>query len=243
MLVSELEKEIITLRVQNRYAALKLQNIQDEIEHFSSQYYSAIEDICLNLAAIEGKIRAYESKIKTTKDKSLQEANAIGYNQIQPRPVEPQKDPLEDKISFDREVKDLYRSLIKLVHPEVSEEKLKAAEYTMMVNKAYNERNYRQLVELDQLIRSGEATENELLQQRNKLIDSTFELKMQREDLLDNPIYKLSEKFANAADSGVEMIQEVRSNMLKRVSERKDALLNLKISYLELVGELIAANA
>jgi hypothetical protein len=244
MVVNNLEKEIITLRVQNRYAALQLQNIQDEIEHFSAQYYSAIEDICLNLAEIEQKIRNYAKKISTAKDGVAN--NDIGYNNIQPRQIpetSQAKQPVEEKITLEREVKDLYRSLIKLVHPDVSEEKLRAAEYTMMVNKAYNERNYRQLVELDQLIRSGTASEQELRQQRNKLIDSTFELKMQREDLLDNPIYQLSEQFSNAEDGGVEMIQNVRIKLQERVEEKKRELMDIKLAYLELVGELIAAGA
>ena len=236
MLVRDIEKEIITLRVQNRYAALQLQNIQDEIDHFSAQYYTAIEDICLNLVEIENKISLYAKKIKAAQDGVCGD---FGYNHIQPR--ESQQEVKDDRLSLEREVKDLYRSLIKLVHPDVSEEKLKAAEYTMMVNKAYNERNYRQLVELDQLIRRGDATEQELRQQRNRLIDSTFELKIQREDLLENPIYVLSEQFANAEDGGVAMITAVRVKLQERVTQKKRELMDAKLQYLELVGDMIAA--
>jgi len=239
---NNLEKEIINLRVQNRYAALQLQNTQDEIEHFSAQYYSAIEDICIKLAEFENKISSYHKKIKTAQQDM--ESSDLGYNNIQPRQTQVAKlESLKEKISFEREVKSLYRSLIKLVHPDVSEEKLKADEYTLMVNKAYNERNYRQLVELDQLIRSGKATEHELRQQRNKLIDSTFELKMQREGLLENPIYLLSEKFAKADDGGVAMIVDVREKLQQRIADKKRELMDCKLQYLELVGELIAANA
>jgi hypothetical protein len=245
MLPNSLEKEIINLRVQNRYAALQLQNIQDEIEHFSAEYYSAIEDICIKLAEIENKINRYHKKIEVSEQGIT--AVDIGYNYIQPRQTEPaqaaQAQTVADKISFEREVKDLYRSLIKLVHPDVSEEKLKAAEYTMMVNKAYNERNYMQLVELDQLIRSGKATEHELRQQRNKLIDSTFELKMQREELLDNPIYQLSKKFAEVEDGGIAMITDVREKLQIRIADKKRELMDIKLQYLELVGEMITASA
>lgn len=241
MLNHELEKEVITLRVQNRYTALQLQNIQNEIEHFSAQYYSAIEDICISLAEIEGKMRLYDKKIAALTSATKKDVG--GYNNIQPRESAVEKIKLDsiknEPINLEDEVKNLYRSLIKIVHPDVSEEKLKASEYTMMVNKAYNERNYRQLLELDQIIRSGNATEAELRQQRNKLVDSTFEMKIQREDLLENPLYILSEQFADAEDDGVEMMQEVRAKLHQRVQNRKRDLRNKKLEYLETVGNII----
>lgn len=243
MLNQDLEKEIITLRVQNRYAALQLQNIQDEIEHFSSQYYSAIEDICIELADIESKIKLYIRKNDALEN--VVSNNVGGYNNIQPRMEDSGLSELKNikqpPRNLETEVKDLYRSLIKLVHPDVSEEKLKASEYTMMVNKAYNERNYRQLVELDQIIRSGNATEAELKAQRNKLIDATFEMKMQREDLLDNPLYILSEKFADAEDEGIALMQDVRSQLATKVGERKRVLRDIKIGYLEKMAEVITS--
>lgn len=249
MLVQELEKEIISLRVQNRYAALQLQNIQDEIENFTNQYYSAIEDICIKLAEIEAGIKQYDAKIATVKQIEITPKTAssdIGYNYIQPREENAESFPARPKLSnfaIELELKNLYRNLIKMVHPDVSEEKLKSAEYTMMVNKAYNERNYRQLVELDQLIRSGNASEAELKQQRNKLVDATFELKMQREDLLENPIYLLSQEFAEADDGGIAMLQDVRAKLDERILERKRDLRNVKLEYLETVAGLITENA
>lgn len=249
MLVQELEKEIISLRVQNRYAALQLQNIQDEIENFTNQYYSAIEDICIKLAEIEAGIKQYDAKIATVKQIEITPKTAssdIGYNYIQPREENAESFSARPKLSnfaIELELKNLYRNLIKMVHPDVSEEKLKSAEYTMMVNKAYNERNYRQLVELDQLIRSGNASEAELKQQRNKLVDATFELKMQREDLLENPIYLLSQEFAEADDGGIAMLQDVRAKLDERILERKRDLRNVKLEYLETVAGLITENA
>lgn len=236
MLVHDLEKEIITLRVQNRYAALQLQNIQNEIEHFTTQYHSAIEDISLKLAEIEANIKLYDKKIAAVKTKPAD----VGYNNIQPR-SEKMAEAIVPNANLELELKDLYRGLMKIVHPDVSEEKLKAAEYTMMVNKAYNERNYRQLVELDQIIRSGNATEAELRQQRNKLVDATFDLKMQREDLLENPIYLLSEEFANADDGGIAMIKAVRAKLEERVTERKRDLRGKRLEYLETISGLITA--
>lgn len=244
MLVRELEKEIITLRVQNRYAALQLQNIQDEIEHFTAQYYSAVEDLCLQLAETDAKLRQYDAKILAAQKAERPAPQDSGYD-IQPRPPRPKLQlPQEDeRITLEREVKNLYRGLIKLVHPDVSEEKLKAAEYTMMVNRAYNERNYRQLVELDQVIRSGNASEHELRQQRNKLIDTTFELKMQREDLFANPIYELCKKFEQAEDGGVAMIRAVRGNLEAKIAARKRDLMDKKLRYLECIGGLITETA
>jgi hypothetical protein len=247
MQIEELEKEIITLRVQNRYAALQLQNIHDEIENFTNQYYSAIEDICLKLAEIEAGIKQYDTKIATAKKIEIYPqttSSDIGYNYIQPREekeIHLKTSHSLSKFAVELELKDLYRSLIKIVHPDVSEEKLRSAEYAMMVNKAYNERNYRQLVELDQLIRRGNASLAELKLQRNKLVDATFELKMQREDLLDNPIYILAQEFAEADDGGISMLQDVRAKLDEKVSERKRDLRNLKLEYLETVAGLITS--
>lgn len=235
--IRELEKEVITLRVQNRYAALQLQNIQSEIEHFSAQYHSAVEDLCLKLAELEAKIKTYEQKIASITGEIANKNAFVGNVQIGLRQVAAVANA---KIDIQTEVKNLYRSLIKIVHPDVSEEKLRAAEYTMMVNKAYNERNYQQLIELDQLIRSGNATEQELRLQRNKLIDATFELKMQREDLLENPLYVLSEAFAQADDGGLNMIAAARRELERRVESKKRELSEMRISYLERIGGLIA---
>ena len=251
MQVQNLEKEIITLRVQNRYAALQLQNVQSEIEHFTTQYYSALEDICIQLADIESKVKRYDQKMQAVGEKVLEVAQPEhGYGMIQPRD-EPQNlfsgerilpvTKKEEQASLEIELKNLYRGLIKMVHPDVSEEKLMAADYTMMVNKAYNERNYRQLVELDHMIRAGNASDAELKQQRNKLVDATFDLKTQREDLLQNPLYLLSEEFAEAEDGGVEMIREVRAKLLEKVAVRKRDLREKKLAYLEKVSSLIVA--
>ena len=231
----DLEKEVIDLRVQNRYAAVRLQTIYSEMDHFMRKYYDKVGDLCLKIHEFEAKQKKYQIKIQADISADTPENNYIaGFNEIRPR-----KDISEE--SIEKEAKALHRKLIKTIHPDVSEEKLKAAEYTRMVNEAYNQRNLTELVKLDQLRNSGQATERDLVKQRNNLIDATFDLKIQREQLADNPIYKLMQKFKSQDDEGKTMLEQIRKSLEARVKEEKGKLLNLKLEYLEKMKDKITA--
>jgi hypothetical protein len=56
-------------------------------------------------------------------------------------------------------------------------------------------------------------------------------------------MYQLSEKFAQAEDGGISMLADVREKLQKRIAEKKRELMDIKLQYLELVGEMITANA
>lgn len=226
----DLEEEIVNLRVQNRFAAIRLQNVHSEIDGFMKTYYEAVGDLCLKFSEIEDKQKIYKRKIKGAAEEIVGTVVPVGMSQIRPRDE-----------ALDKEVKNLYRKLIKITHPDVSEEKLKAAEYSRMVNEAYNQKNYEQLVKLDQLITSGNATKKDMVKQRNKLIDATFELKIQREQMLDNPMYKLMTRFRNEDDKGEKMIAKIRKNLEEKISTEKRALLSLKLEYLEKMQAQITA--
>lgn len=218
----DLEEEIVNLRVQNRFAAIRLQNIHDEIDAFMKMYYEAVGDLCLKFSEIEEKQKIYRKKINGTEEETQRIFVPVGAQQ-----------PRSRDESLEKEVKNLYRKLIKVTHPDVSEEKLKAAEYSRMVNEAYNQKNYEQLVKLDQLITSGNATKKDMVKQRNKLIDATFELKIQREQMLENPIYKLMTRFKEQDDNGKEMIAKIRKNLETKIATEKRTLMSLKLEYLE----------
>ena len=237
--VREVEEEIINLRVQNRHAATALQNIYTEIDGFMEEYYQKVGDLCMQISEIEEKQKKYKRKIRNEIDSPISVNESTqepigGYNQIRPR-----NDSSTD--SMEKEAKALHRKLIKIIHPDVSEEKLKAAEYTRMVNEAYNQKNYTQLVKLDQLINSGNATERDLIKQRNNLIDATFDLKIQREQVVENPIYKLMLKFKSQTDGGNSMLGQIRKNLETKLAQEKRKFVDLKIEYLEKIQNKIIA--
>lgn len=235
-----LEEEIINLRVQNRHASLQLKNLQEDIDNFMANYFEAVGDLCIELSDMDEKIKSYDARlagevyvqqpVTDILDEVEDDFQNPGFNEIRPRETD-----------LEKEVKNLYRKLIKTIHPDISEDKLQAAEYTRLVNEAYNKRNYRQLVELEQLITSGKATERDLTRQRNQLIDATFELKQQREALLDNPIYDLKEQFESADDGGKSMILDIRISLEKRLAAKKRDLRAKKLEYLESISRKISA--
>lgn len=235
--IQDIEEEIVNLRVQNRYAAVKLQGLYDEVDGFMERYYNEVGELCLKISEIEDKQKQYKRKIKNNSASPLFSEDSktiIGYNEIRPR-----KEVAE--ISMDKEAKSLHRKLIKIIHPDVSEEKLKAAEYTRMVNEAYNQKNFTQLVQLDQIINSGKATERDLVKQRNKLIDATFDLKIQSEQVTETPVFKLMNKFKSQDDQGTKMLAQIRMNLEAKAKIEKSKLLDLKLEYLEKVKEKITA--
>lgn len=238
----EIEEEIVNLRVQNREAAIRLQCLYDETDDFMKTYYDAVGDLCQKISETEEKQKEYKKKLSgevVDASREFDDKNFVGgYNGIRPRFEDTTK---TKNNSMDKEVKTLHRKLIKIIHPDVSEEKLKAAEYTRMVNRAYNEKNYTQLVKLDQLINSGKATERDLIKQRNNLIDATFDLKIQREQVLENPLYKLMKKFNAESDNGKMFLKQIRKNLEVRATEEKRKLVELKLQYLEKMQDRITA--
>ncbi|PIR31772.1 MAG: hypothetical protein COV36_06985 [Alphaproteobacteria bacterium CG11_big_fil_rev_8_21_14_0_20_44_7] len=227
----ELEIEIVDLRLQNRYAALRLSNIQEDIDDFMAKYYEAVGDLCLEISTLESKYEGYSKKLRGEAPQISKIKTSETNFHILPRS--------EEVYSFEKEVKELYRKLVKITHPDVSTEKMMAAEYTRMVNEAYNEKNYRELLRLDQLINSGEATIKDLQQQKNQLVDSTHDLKAQYEQLKDSPMYVLRQKFAQEDDKGKSMIVSIRQGLKKRIAEEKRKLKALRIEYIESMGERI----
>ena len=224
----QLGNDIVNLRLQHRFAEIRLQNTQESLDKFMADYYSATTDLCQELAHLEDQIHDYELKF-------------LGQYSLKFEPVDEKIIKVEPPKTRNQDLKGLYRRLMKTIHPDISDEKIAGAEYSRLVNEAYNSNNLRQLVKLDQLLSSRKLSEAELIRQKNLLIDSIFELKTQREQLKQSPAYKLRKKFINQEDGGKSMLAEIRGSLKQCTDEAKSRLMEMKITYLESMQRKILA--
>lgn len=215
MTKAELENEISTLRMQNRFAAIQYSALTDEIDNFFGDLQTKHGDLCRQILNLEREIMAYEVETK-------------------------QKGASAKKSKFlkeERSSNSLNVILVTNLFPELPRADIEDAEYKRKVNKAYNESNFDRLLKMDEEMSNGKAKVEFLKKYKKLIIEVTKEIKFQHDEMENNQICKFVRKGKKDNE------HESRDKLLRRIYSLKNQLIDSKISYLEsLQKQITTAN-
>lgn len=210
---SSVGNEIIRLKIENIFLRAKLFALENDLKKFVSEYIKSVADLYDELAVIQRQIESYQNKIALKKP-SLQKYH--------------------EEVSYDAELKKLHRRLVKIVHPDISRSK-HAADFTRIINEAYNSRNLAELMRLEQRFLPSVSTEA-----YNRLLTTNYDLKAELEMVQNRPEYRLKESLDNERDKEAAILG-IRLKLKRRIADENRHLLALKLEYLEKMQSQIVA--
>jgi hypothetical protein len=172
-----------------------------------------VADLYDELAVIQRQVDVYQNKISVKK---------------------PTAKPLEEEGGYDAELKKLHRRLVKITHPDVSGNR-HAADFTRIINEAYNSRNLAELMRLEQRFMPSVSTEA-----YHRLLTTNYDLKAELEMVQNRPEYKLKESLDDENDREAAILG-IRLKLKRRIADENRHLLALKLEYLEKMQRRIVA--
>lgn len=221
MQVADINQQIISLKYENKLLRVELGALKSDLEIFLAEYLDLVGDLSAELAVLEDKINGCNNK-----------AGAA--------PIIATKAKMTRTDFFEQEVKSIYRKLVKQVHPDVCKN-MGAEQYVQKLSEAYNNTDLLGLLKLEQEI--CKQSEPLLMQRKtyNALVDANYELKLEIEELKNDPAYLLKCKFEHLGQLRQMAIAEVRASLRRKISDARQTLIAKKLDYLESVQAKIVA--
>ncbi len=228
--ITWLEEEICHVLADIRILESEMRAIRQRTELFLESYYVEVGALIQNLHRINSEIHSLEHK-------DLQKLpTAIGKSDAfeEPMLAEEGLEDIEQK-----ELKALYRLLVKYCHPDSGRGKKghSKKERFLKLQHAYEERDLAALIRIEQQVaqkpkKSFSETNIQKLERLEKELDSVTRrktaLELQKNKLMALPAYQLMQKIRWGKLCGRDVLKEIKYKITRQLAHSEENLLRLR---------------
>ena len=239
--IAHFEKLIPAALVALKLEQAELNELENSLSSFLEAYLAEVGGLFEELKDITAQVNYYSERIKDLRNGAAAHeslATGVAIKKIK-KSIEGalNSKPFSENKFKEKEIKNIYHSLAKILQPEVIKGEKAVIEVFQLVNKLYTEKDLEGLIRLERkILVSSNNFKNDseklatLEKEHDDVLSALDSVRIRRHKLMISPAFELQKKFRMAEKTGKNLVSEVMQEVLGKIKERRKELLQ-KITY------------